>query len=111
MLTVGVDIIEISRFASARFIDRAAEFFLSAGELNLAKADNHKHRFLASRFALKEAVIKAVPEPIEFYEFEIIKQDQKPEVRFLNSKFDKYKVAVSLSHSLDTAIGFAIVES
>ncbi len=109
MLNVGVDIVEISRFQQSGCIDRVAEFFLTAQELTRARNDLHKFQFLASRFAVKEAVIKAMPEPIQFLDFEIIKVEDKPAVRFLDQKFNKYAVAVSLSHSLESAVGFAVV--
>lgn len=110
MFNIGVDIIEISRFAHARYPDRVAEFFLTPEEYSAAQNVADKHQFFASRFAVKEAVIKAMPEPIEFQEFEIIKIATKPKIRFLDNKFNKYQIAVSLSHSFNSAIGFAVVQ-
>lgn len=102
--------IEIERFRRARYIDRAAEFFLTPTEIAMVPADEKKHQYLASRFALKEAVFKALPEEVSYYDFEIIKTAGKPCIRFLNFHFQKYRVAVSISHTFTHAIGFAVVE-
>ena len=110
MFSVGVDIVEISRFKNARYLKRVAEFFLTKKEISFAFKDARKYQHLASRFVVKEAVAKAMPEPIKFKEFEIIKHLEKPAVRFLKSKFNKYLVAVSLSHNYNSAIGFALVK-
>ena len=107
MLNVGVDIIETARFKPVRHLARLGEFFLTPKELAQAGKAPDIHQFYASRFALKEAVIKAVPEPLKYLDFEIIKSGRAPKVRFLIKRLNKYKVAVSLSHTEISCIGFA----
>lgn len=58
---VGVDIVEIDRIARIRQLRRFAEYFLIPEELQDFKKSPDPLRFIASRFALKEAVIKAFP--------------------------------------------------
>ncbi len=111
MFSVGVDIIEISRFKNANYLNRVAEFFLTPEELREALNSSDKYQHLASRFAAKEAVIKAIPEPSNYMDFEIVKQDKKPVVKFLRPELTKYKVALSLSHSEGSAIAFAAAQT
>jgi holo-[acyl-carrier-protein] synthase len=106
---VGVDIVEISRIKKIRFLDRFAEYFLTGSELALFRTSPDPLRFVASRFAAKEAVIKACPEKISPHEFEIEKNGVRPVVRFLSEKGSRYAALVSLAHSTEYAAGYAAV--
>jgi phosphopantetheine--protein transferase-like protein len=68
----GIDLVEIDRFRSLDNFNRVAEFILSPNELQLMVKSRDCYQFLASRFALKEAVIKALPEPINLEDLEIL---------------------------------------
>jgi phosphopantetheine--protein transferase-like protein len=110
MYSIGIDIVEISRFTRLRHLNSVAEQFLTASEMSRAEASADHCQFFASRFAAKEAVIKAVPQVLNYLEFEIIKDGNQPGVNFLNPAFSNYKVALSLSHSEQSAVAVAIVE-
>ena len=75
-------------------------------ELNKRK---DKHAFISSRFAAKEAVIKAMPLTVTAKDFEIIKDGLKPKVRFTNKKFATIKILLSLSHSDQYSAAVALV--
>lgn len=107
---VGVDILEIGRIKNIRFLDRFAEFFLSPNELKQLAERVDKVSFIASRFAAKEAVIKAFPYSITAADFEIRKEGVKPYVHFFNPAHRMYKAHVSLSHSTMYAAGYAHVQ-
>lgn len=110
MLAVGIDIIETARFRAIGNLPRVMEFFLCPEEIAVARSSADIHQHLASRFALKEAVFKALPEKIGYHDFQIIKLDgRKPRVEFLKAAFGKYRIAVSLAHTENSAIGFAAV--
>ncbi|MCX6716973.1 MAG: 4'-phosphopantetheinyl transferase superfamily protein [Candidatus Taylorbacteria bacterium] len=111
MISAGVDIIEIKRFRKAKNIQRLADFFLSKKEIKLALNSRDFCQYLASRFSVKEAVIKAVPElNIGYLDFEVLKKDRiKPYINVITKKFKKYSISVSLSHTDSHAVGFAIV--
>ncbi len=109
MFNIGVDVIEISRFRSIENLERAAEFFLLEEELEMARQAPDIYQHLASRFALKEAVIKAMPEAIFYHDFQIVKQGTAPKVKLLKEHLKEYQVAVSLAHTETSAIGFAMV--
>ena len=106
-MTVGVDIVEIDRVRNIRFLRRFAEYFLTPRELEFFAAAADPVQFIASRFAAKEAVIKAFPGFLKPHDFEIIKDGKKPVVNFVGNK-KRHSVAVSISHSVNYAIGYAV---
>ena len=104
---IGVDIVELSRFREARFISRLAELVLTPVEYSVFKVHPDRVTFFASRFALKEAVIKAYPAKLTYHDIEIYKEGLRPQVKIAGAKKGQ-KVFVSLSHSIDYVAGFAI---
>ncbi|WP_298442414.1 holo-ACP synthase [uncultured Ferrimonas sp.] len=78
---LGTDIVEIPRFA-ARFDklgDKLAQRILTAAELNELAAANDKPRFVAKRFAVKEAASKAlgtgIGRGVSFHHIEVSHDD------------------------------------
>jgi holo-[acyl-carrier protein] synthase len=108
---IGVDIVEMRRITGIRHVERFSEFFLSPHEQAQLANSVDKAGFIASRFAAKEAVIKAFPHTITAVDFEIRKNGVKPFVHFFNPAHRAYRVHVSLSHSTDYAAGYAQVET
>lgn len=109
MIHVGVDIIEIERFKEIEGMDRFLDKVFTKPEQEAMQGAPSFIQYVASRFAVKEAVIKALPEPINWLDMEVHKtEEKKVQVRFLNTKYDNYHVAVSLSHTEKSVIGFAI---
>jgi holo-[acyl-carrier protein] synthase len=107
---VGVDIVEMKRAKGIRLQRRFAEYFLTPSELAAWEGNSDKVAFIASRFAAKEAVIKAYPGFLRPHDFEIIKKGKKPMVRFLvSASCLRYRALVSLAHSTDYAVGYAII--
>jgi len=107
---IGIDIVEMKRVRNIRFLHRFAEYFLTPDELITFAASADPIGFIASRFAAKEAVIKAFPGFLRPHDFEIIKEGVKPVVRFLSPAHEsKYRALVSLAHSTDYAAGYAMV--
>ncbi|KKU78009.1 MAG: Holo-[acyl-carrier-protein] synthase [Parcubacteria group bacterium GW2011_GWA2_47_7] len=105
---VGVDIIEIHRFGSLCFPSRIAELVLTP--IEYVEFLNHANRvmYLASRFAAKEAVIKAYPSVLTYRDIEITKDGKKPRARILSGGATHPSVLVSISHSTDYVAGFAL---
>ncbi|MDN4501688.1 holo-ACP synthase [Alteromonadaceae bacterium BrNp21-10] len=57
---IGTDIVEIARFAGqGQTNERLAQRVLTPTELEDFRASNYGERFLAKRFAVKEAAVKA----------------------------------------------------
>ncbi len=109
MAGIGIDIVELRRVRAIEYLERAAEYFLTPEEMKEFHKRSDKVEFFTSRFAVKEAVIKAFPAPISPLEFKISKTGVKPTVAFSNPKHWRYHALISISHSLDYAAGFAVV--
>lgn len=108
-LGVGIDVIELSRFREARFFDRVAEYVLRDMELKEMDESRDRVQYLASRFAAKEAVIKAFPSPLTYQDFRIDKKASKPVVAFVDPRYGKYHVLLSISHSFQHVVSCANV--
>jgi holo-[acyl-carrier-protein] synthase len=107
---IGVDIVEIKRVRSIRFLRRFAEYFLTPREIGFFERASDPVEFIASRFAAKEATIKAFPGFLKPHDFEIVKEGKKPVVHFLApERADGYCALASISHSTDYAVGYAII--
>jgi holo-[acyl-carrier protein] synthase len=86
---IGVDIAEVLRFEKMldRYADRIVRRILCEAEWQQFERRNRRASFLASRFAAKEAVSKAlgtgIAQGIGFHSIEVINDEQgKPELRF-----------------------------
>lgn len=103
IIGIGTDIVKIDRVK----IDVAR--FLGPRELmhfgNLK--DEHQQRFLAGRWAAKEAIFKALDDKEHDYKkFDIYYNESgKPVVDFEN-----YKVNISISHDGEYAVAYVVVE-
>ncbi|MCS7207171.1 MAG: holo-ACP synthase [Dehalococcoidia bacterium] len=120
MLYIGVDIIEIPRIARA--VERWGERFLTRiytpQELSYARGQAPQ---LATRFAAKEAVMKALGTGIRgvsWTEIEVVRErGQPPTIRLTGRALARAhhlgirRFALSLSHSRDLAIAVVIGET
>jgi len=123
---VGVDIAKIPRFK--RIIESHESSFirkiLHANEIkeyNEIKLIDSKTKYLASRWSLKEALVKATGnKSLIFSKIYLEKnKDGKPFVKFdekyleENSQFKEIdgKIHISISHEDDYAVAFVIIEN
>ena len=111
-LGIGIDIIEVSRFRRKKYEENRnfyKKIFVKS-EINYClKFKNSAERF-AGKFAIKEAVIKSIPEKISPYDIEIVYVNRKPRIRLKNLLEKKYNFIVSVSHEKEFAIGIVIAE-
>jgi len=125
---IGTDIIEIERIraADARFGLRFAERILGPHEMERfrarrARSDERGLRFLATRFAAKEAVSKALGlgmrQPMTWRAVEIVNDPAGRPVAFIRSaelrKFaerHRLRLHVSVSDERDYATAYAIAD-
>ncbi len=117
MLAVGVDMIEVERIERGlqRFGQRFADRFFTPAEQQICAGDARR---LAGRFAVKEAVGKALGTgigDIRWVDVEIINDNRgRPELVLhdnasqLAAALNLNTWSISLSHTDDHAIGFAV---
>ena len=120
MLVTGVDIIEISRIGevAAKYGERFFRRIYTQGELDYCRGRAPQ---LASRFAAKEAVMKALGtgvRGVRWRDIEVVRDPGRaPVIRLHGSAMDRAKMlgidhmAVSLTHSRGHAAAIVVAES
>jgi holo-[acyl-carrier protein] synthase len=118
---VGVDIVEIRRIKEA--ISKHANFMdriFSKNEIEYLKNRNLRPEFVAGRFAAKEAVVKAMGTGFRGFDFKEVEIDRaasgrpnvilKGKAKLMANKCGNYKIHLSISHGVDNAIAYAVME-
>jgi phosphopantetheine--protein transferase-like protein len=120
---IGVDISKISRFEriikTAPYLVNFLNKVLHKNEIlefNALKNDEQKSKFLASRWSVKEALVKATNNKQLIYSNIFIWKDSngKPFIKFdedYQHNEQMGKVHLSISHEEDTSIAFVIIEN
>ena len=120
MLVSGVDIIEIPRVrdVAERYGERFLRRVYTEGEIAYCRGRAPQ---LASRFAAKEAVMKALgtgTHGVRWRDIEVVREHGRaPTIRLHGAALGRANrmgiahMAVSLSHSQDYAVAFVVAES
>ena len=121
---IGVDIAETARVEklSAKFGQRFARRILTTDELQEFDRRKHSSSYLATRFAAKEAVAKAlgtgIGEQLGFHSIQIDNDDQgKPLLRFMGTAVDLIaglnikNALISLSDEKHYVVAMVVLES
>ena len=106
---VGIDILSLERVKNILDIDRFSEYVLKETEVKTMLSSRDPIQFLASRFAAKEALIKAYPETINYHDIETGKDENKFIQKVLKPGSDMYTINSSISHSFENTIAVATV--
>lgn len=109
---IGIDIVEIKRVEKlikkygSRFINRT----FTKKEIQYCRHKPNPAQHYAGRFAVKEAIIKALGKPLTLKEIEV---DKGPKLKLTgkakNALEDK-KILLSISHDHEYAVAQAILE-
>ncbi|QGU96891.1 holo-ACP synthase [Clostridium bovifaecis] len=121
IIGIGTDIIEVERIERA--LGKNSNFIskiFTKNEIEYLKSRKMRPEFVAGRFAAKEAVSKALGTGIRGFEFKDIEIDKnilgKPavllsgEAKKLGEGFGNYIIHLSISHSKENAIAYAVLE-
>jgi holo-[acyl-carrier protein] synthase len=121
VIGIGVDIVEISRISEA--INRSSRFLEKAFttiELEYLNERKLRPQYVAGRFAAKEAVSKALGTGFRGFglqDIEILRDEfgkplvnLKGKAKTIAESMGNYKVHLSISHSEDNAVAYAILE-
>jgi holo-[acyl-carrier protein] synthase len=121
---IGVDIAETERFESLyrKYGDRIVKRLLTSGEQEQINQRSHPERFLATRFAAKEAAVKALgtgfDHGVGFKSIEVKNNSfGKPELVFHNQAWDLMKnrninaAHLSISDEKHYVVAMVVLES
>jgi holo-[acyl-carrier protein] synthase len=110
---LGIDLIEIERVERAlERRPRLADRLFTPAELAYARKRARPGRHLAARFAAKEAVIKALGQGVPPRQIEVV-SSEPPRLQLHGRAAEvagNTEIAISLTHSRDTAAAVAIAE-
>ena len=118
MISVGVDIEDISRFKD-KTLENAKAFLdriFTEEELKYCFSKKTYASSLCARFCAKEAVVKALSslyqEPIFYKDIEILRKDYgAPYINIKIEELKKYNFSLSLSHEREKAIAFVVISN
>ena len=115
MFEIGIDIEKVQRFKN-KTLEKDFHFLTTIftdAELEYSFSDCHYAQHLCARFCAKEATIKALSSlglnNISLKDIEIVNNKEGvPQLKIKNYK--EIKTKVSLSHTIDNAIAFVLIE-
>ncbi len=120
IIGIGVDIVEIERFKrlTERWGERLLNRIFTQREIDYCLSKKNPYQHLAGRFAAKEAVSKAISTGwsgiFRWKDVEVLNDERgKPVVIVYNQlkeRFNSCLFHVSISHSLNYAVSFVIIE-
>ena len=107
---IGIDIIDVERFRKKIFkqnITFYRRIFLES-EIKYCLRFKSPYEHFAGKFALKESVIKSIPDKISFLSIQTSNSKNGPTVSLLGKKSEKYSFLCSISHEKKFAIAIVI---
>ena len=109
-LGIGIDIVEIKRFANKPYKTNMNFYKKIFHESEITYCLNRKNfaECFAGKFAIKESVIKSIPKKIIFLDILINYSNSKPSVTLINDS--SYSFLVSLTHEESYAVSVVISE-
>ena len=108
--SIGIDIVNVDRFLSKSY-SKNKEFYskiFTNDEISYCIKFKDPYTHFAGKFALKEAVIKALNQKIDFLEIETFHKNDSPYVKLVNLP-NCFSIS-SISHEKSVAIAVFLAE-
>ena len=115
MIEIGVDIEEINRFKNIGKvnINNFLNKIFTEKEIEYCFSKKDPYPSLTARFCGKEAVVKALSQynaKLPLNQIEILnKPNGIPFVKLINNDSNEFNIQISLSHTKEIAVAFAII--
>ena len=109
---IGIDIVEVDRFKKKKFAKNLTfykKIFLES-EIKYCLRFKSSYEHFAAKFAIKESVIKSIPDKISFLDIKTSNSKHGPIVNLVGNLADKYSFLVSASHEKEYAIAVVTAE-
>ena len=107
---IGIDVVSVERFSSKEF-SKNIEFYekiFTQNEIDYCTKFKDPYTHFAGKFALKEAVIKALNEKIDLLNIETFHKNDKPCVKLKNHE-NSFSLS-SITHENTVAIAVFLIE-
>lgn len=107
---IGIDVVKVSRFSSKKLPENNKFYERIFTEKEIAYCTKFKNPYphFAGKFALKEAVIKALDKKINFLEIETFHKNKTPYVKLKN--FPDLSSISSISHENNVAVAIFLTD-
>ena len=109
---IGIDIVDINRFKETPYKEKITfyEKIFDKKEIEYCLQFKDPYPHFAGKFAVKEAVIKSIPDKIPFLDIKTSNSKHGPIVSIVGNLVKKYSFLVSISHEKEYAIVVVISE-
>ena len=110
ILGIGVDICQISRIKLEQ--EKRILSDEERNDFNVLKLEARKQSFLAGRFAIKEALIKAFSQAGYCFLLRdlVIENDELGRPKLIKPLLEGLKIHLSITHEISYSVGLAVIE-
>ena len=107
---IGIDIVNVDRFSSKKYSENKKFYskIFTNNEINYCIKFKEPYTHFAGKFALKEAVIKAINKKISLLDIETFHKNNIPQVKLKNETH--YSSISSISHENNVAVAVFLIE-
>lgn len=109
-ISIGIDIVDVNRFKQIPFKSKPGFYkkIFQKSEIDYCLKYKNSHEHFAGKFAIKEAVIKSIPDKVSMIDIETYHVKSKPHVKIKLKK--NYLFQVSISHEYNLAVAIVLSE-
>ena len=107
---IGIDVVNVHRFSSKKYSENK-EFYskiFTDNEIRYCVKFKDPYTHFAGKFALKEAVIKAIDKKISLLDIETFHKNNIPQVKLKNET--NFSSLSSISHENNVAVAVFLIE-
>ena len=110
-ISIGIDIVDVKRFNQIPFKSKPGFYkkLFHKSEINYCLKYKNPYEHFAGKFAIKEAVIKSIPDKISMIDIQTYHVKSKPYIKIKTLK-KNYLFQVSLSHEHNLAVAVVLSE-
>ncbi len=108
--SIGIDVVEIKKFSSMKISDNKNFYkkIFTQNEIDYCTKFKNPYTHFAGKFALKEAVIKALNKKIDLLDIETLHKNDVPYVNLKNHS--AYFSTSSISHEDSVTVAVFLIE-
>ena len=110
-ISIGIDIVDVKRFKQIPFKSKSGFYkkIFQKSEIDYCLKYKNPYEHFAGKFAIKEAVIKSIPDKVSMIDIETYHRKSKPHVKIKKLK-KNYLFRISISHEHDLAVAVVLSE-